>query len=666
MTRREQIALSILAEFGSHGIERTNAGKLVADCPGKRHHTGPNNKRDFELHLDGAPTGTCFHHSCDAEVAAFNLRLRQEIGKDEGTKPESHGYALDWDSIIGPAVPHVDGKFVDAVDLPSPARSPAEDLALYLSTLFDPSDVVAYTTDAAQLEGSTKWTPQGRGTYVRTAGDILTALRTLPVDLALNATLNPEAGAWFRLNPFDGAGIADANVADFRHALVESDGMPLERQLALMKELNIPCACVVHSGAKSLHAVVRIDAGKDRDLYRKRVNDLYDVLEKNGFKVDSQNRNPGRLSRMPGVDRAGARQYLLAVNMGAKNWQAWEDWRNEYDDKLPAFEGMQWLLSDPPPLAPVLIDGVLRQGHKLLLSGPSKAGKSFALIQLCVAISNGSKWLGMPCQAGRVLYVNMELDRASCVKRFADVCQQLALPAALVDVWNMRGHRPPGGLAEVVPKLVRRMAATKYAAVVIDPIYKLLTGDENSNSDMALFCGYLDQIAMLTGSSVVVASHFSKGAQGAKSAMDRTAGAGVFARDPDAILTLTEIEAEDQNMGAPYRLEFTLREFARPAPIDLFFRYPLHVMDDAGAVAGKRLHGAGGRPPKNEGNSLILALNALDLSGVESPSVARVTEQHNVVCREPVSDRTIRRRAQELVPDRDGWRFDGSNFWKVD
>ena len=48
---------------------------------------------------------------------------------------------------------------------------------------------------------------------------------------------------------------------------------------------------------------------------------------------------------------------------------------------------------DLPALSPPLIDGVLRQGHKMLLAGPSKAGKSYALIELCIAIAEGKKWL---------------------------------------------------------------------------------------------------------------------------------------------------------------------------------------------------------------------------------------------------------------------------------
>ena len=45
-----------------------------------------------------------------------------------------------------------------------------------------------------------------------------------------------------------------------------------------------------------------------------------------------------------------------------------------------------------PELSPALIEGVLRQGHKMLLAGPSKAGQSFALIELCISIAEG-----VPC-----------------------------------------------------------------------------------------------------------------------------------------------------------------------------------------------------------------------------------------------------------------------------
>lgn len=63
------------------------------------------------------------------------------------------------------------------------------------------------------------------------------------------------------------------------------------------------------------------------------------------------------------------------------------------DDDLPDTESLESVWDDLPALAPPLIENVLRQGHKMLIAGPSKAGKSFALIELCIALQrdgNGS------------------------------------------------------------------------------------------------------------------------------------------------------------------------------------------------------------------------------------------------------------------------------------
>ena len=70
-----------------------------------------------------------------------------------------------------------------------------------------------------------------------------------------------------------GTGVRNENVTEYRYALVESDGMEIEKQNAVIRELELPVACLVHSGGKSLHAIVRIDAA-DYSEYRKRVDYL--------------------------------------------------------------------------------------------------------------------------------------------------------------------------------------------------------------------------------------------------------------------------------------------------------------------------------------------------------------------------------------------------------
>jgi len=267
------------------------------------------------------------------------------------------------------------------------------------------------------------------------------------------------------------------------------------------------------------------------------------VCTASGLKVDNANRNPSRLSRLPGVERGGRPQYLISGRCGQATWEAWETYIQEAQDDLPDPEPLQAVYYDLPSLAPALIDGILREGHKMRLTGPSKAGKSFSLIELAVAVAEGREWLGMTCRQGPVLYINLELDRASCLHRFRQVYEALHWKPetiSAIEVWNLRGHAVP--LDKLAPKLIRRAVGKGYVAVIIDPIYKLQWGDENDAGDVARFCNQLDRICYELGAAVIDAHHHSKGTQGQKRSIDRGSGSGVFGRDPDAILDMIELD----------------------------------------------------------------------------------------------------------------------------
>ena len=301
----------------------------------------------------------------------------------------------------------------------------------------------------------------------------------------------------------------------------------------------------MHSGGKSLHAIVKVDAA-DYSEYRKRVDYLYNVCQKNGLKVDTQNKNPSRLSRLPGIERNGKKQFLVDTNIGKESWNEWHEWIESVNDDLPEPESLEGVWDNLPELSPCLIDGVLRKGHKMLIAGPSKAGKSFLLIEMCIAIAEARKWLSWQCAQGRVMYVNLELDRASCLHRFKDVYEALGWsPDNLqnIDIWNLRGKSVP--MDKLAPKLIRRAANKDYVAIIIDPIYKVITGDENSADQMANFCNQFDKVCTELGCAVIYCHHHSKGSQGGKKSMDRASGSGVFARDPDALLDLIELEPTD-------------------------------------------------------------------------------------------------------------------------
>lgn len=579
-----------------------------------------------------------------------------QMAKNNGYVPHqfSGDGCMEWNDVI-----EYDGN--GATYEISETLTPTKQLIKYLETLFEPTDKVGYVTNDVWQDGDGKWMPS-KGVFDRTAEELITSLKKHPDDLgATIGDWKEECGAWIRFNPVDGHGVKNENITRFKYALVESDNMPVSEQDAIYRKLELPIATLTHSAGKSLHAIVRVDA-KDYEEYRKRVDFLYDFLEKNGLKVDKQNRNPSRLSRMPGVTRNGQTQTLITTNIGRKSWIDWLDFVEGANDELPGLTILSKdLLASPPVLPEQLIEGVLRCGHKMLISGSSKAGKSYLLMELCVALSEGIKWVDrFNCRKSKVLYVNLEIDPASCINRFVEIYKAMKYtPKHSEDIviWNLRGHAIP--LDKLVPKLIRRVANQHFDAIIIDPIYKVITGDENNASEMGRFCNQFDKICAETGCASIYCHHHSKGAQGFKKAMDRASGSGVFARDPDAQLDLIQLDADDDFMlknadnpnATAWRLECSLREFANFKPVNLWFDYPLHKADLTGVLSNVGAEGSaeanlaksGKRKSTPESRKEEFD-NAYDaLLGTDSSVTAKDLAEYL-----DISERTIRDRLKEL------------------
>lgn len=582
-----------------------------------------------------------------------------ELAKQGGWKPKHpessyENKAFDWDSTItkdSEDMVVIPEGYLETEEFREPSVwDPVKELSTYIETLFQSTEYVGYVTGAYENEkdGKRHFAPNGRGSFVQTAGELLESLRICDGDIAsVLGGLNEKAGAWIRFNPLDGNGVMNKNVTEYRYALLESDSISLEKQEAIIRQMELPVAAMVFSGGKSVHAIARIDA-QDMGEYQKRVSYLYKACEKNGFPVDRQNKNPSRLSRMPGVTRNGRKQFLMATNIGKKSWDEWYDWIEGINDDLPDPVNLADVWDNLPPLADCLIEGVLRKGHKMLIAGPSKAGKSIALIELCIAIAEGRSWMGFPCAKGKVFYVNLEVDDASCLHRFHDVYEAMGIRPdnfQNIDIWNLRGKAVP--MDKLAPKLIRRCEKKSFDAVIIDPIYKVITGDENSADQMAAFCNQFDKICNDLHASVIYCHHHSKGLQGDKRAMDRASGSGVFARDPDAqldviqleigeslrdvldgkaqirtiaaeldrrlpgwrddasqdglespafmqdfvnqhlsksdadaVIALSEVGIKKDRKKTAWRIEGTLREFESFDPVNVWFDYPVHYMDE--------------------------------------------------------------------------------------
>ncbi len=480
------------------------------------------------------------------------------------------------------------------IEMPKADFDGVDQLRRYIGALFEDDEVVGFCTDALKDEDG-KWKPATKGSYGMTAGQIREAIKKHPNDIKdIIGDYEEEAGAWIRFNPLDGHGVNNANVTSYKYALVESDSMDIERQKALMEELKLPIAIMVFSGGKSVHAIVKIGAVNVQE-YRERVDYLYRICEKNHLLIDKQNKNPSRLSRMPGVVRGDKKQFIITEGTGCKDFTEWKNYIEELTDTLPDIINFSEL-KELPPLSPELIEGILRRGHKMLIAGASKAGKSFLLIELALCITSGKKWLGFQCAKGKVLYINLEVDGASFLHRVDEVRREMNIDkvSPKFDVWNLRGENV--NIDFLKPRLIRRAQEKGYDAIIFDPLYKINEGDENSASEMGRFFNQLDAICAQLHTSVICCHHHSKGGQGAKFSIDRASGSGVFARDPDALLDMIQINPKDAGKSleegqTAWRIAATLREFRSPEDIDVIFDYPIHHvtldLKDAKPISGQ-------------------------------------------------------------------------------
>lgn len=314
------------------------------------------------------------------------------------------------------------------------------------------------------------------------------------------------------------------------------------------------------------------------------------------------------------------------------------------------------------------------------------------------------------------------------IRRFHDVYTALNLPPnnlQNIDIWNLRGRSVP--MDKLAPKLIRRAAKKNYIAIMIDPIYKVITGDENSADQMAHFCNQFDKVCTELGCAVIYCHHHSKGSQGGKRSMDRASGSGVFARDPDALLDLIELETNEglleqeenkavcalcmkwlkrfrmeneasqddlyskramldlcktllktesynlflddlrqtekdiKNLTA-WRVEGTLREFPKFAPVNMWFDYPVHRTDTSGVLGDIKPEGDAPLWQRARQSRKPKAVKEKERKSSIETAYSACTVDENITLTSlseylGVSEKTVRR----YIKEHGGYKIEGGN-----
>jgi hypothetical protein len=246
------------------------------------------------------------------------------------------------------------------------------------------------------------------------------------------------------------------------------------------------------------------------------------------------------------------------------------------EPQLPKPIDLHDLLAANLPTPRELIDGILHQGSKMVIGGGSKSFKTWNLLDLALSVAAGVPWWEFATTKGRVLYINFELQDAFFNSRVKSLLteKECTVDETQFMYWGLRGHA--AAFKNLKAEILAATNLPDLTLIVVDPIYKGLGDrDENKAGDIASLLNEIESLAVATGAAVVFGHHFSKGNQAAKDAIDRVSGSGVFARDPDTILTMTRHEEEDA-----YVVDAILRNFA---PVESFVVrrvHPLMIRDE--------------------------------------------------------------------------------------
>jgi len=264
-----------------------------------------------------------------------------------------------------------------------------------------------------------------------------------------------------------------------------------------------------------------------------------------------------------------------------------------------------------------LIQDTLRVGETMNVIGASKAGKSWLILCLALAMAAGKQWLGRNVAKGRVLLIDNELHPEELSSRISRVMQSMEIKQPDIDdrldVLSLRGRLVD---IHLLTSLVAGFKEREYQLVALDAFYRVLPEgtSENDNAQMAAIYNEIDAMAGSIDCAVVLNHHASKGDQSGKAITDIGSGAGAISRAADTHLTIRPHETDGHAV-----LEGVCRSFKPVEAMSIRFDWPVwHVSDIEPRVKRPR----GGVSPERQASDQAEAKELVLASLAKEPLTA--------------------------------------------
>ena len=176
---------------------------------------------------------------------------------------------------------------------------------------------------------------------------------------------------------------------------------------------------------------------------------------------------------------------------------------------FPTPESLPDFLAWKPPFTKQLIaGGLLIPQSRMILFGPYKSWKSMTAIDISFKLAGGKPWLGFPTTASRVLVIQLEIPKAEYQKRVQKYALGNHLNPSNLNLVSIRNLKLDKGWG--IALLDKWITQTKAQIVVIDPIYKVVSGRLTDEYDVRQFTDRMDEIMDRHSVSLILIHHEGK------------------------------------------------------------------------------------------------------------------------------------------------------------
>ena len=160
---------------------------------------------------------------------------------------------------------------------------------------------------------------------------------------------------------------------------------------------------------------------------------------------------------------------------------------------------------EPPKVEAVIEGGILLPETSLVVYGLWKSGKSMFTQHMAFCISCGLPILGFPTSKSSVLLVQLEIPKTQFRKRVEKYSRTHDLYPSNLSFGHTGYLKLDRDMGK--SKLDRALQAIQPDVLIIDPLYKVLSGDVSSSYDMMKLLDNLDDLKSRHHFSLVLVHH---------------------------------------------------------------------------------------------------------------------------------------------------------------